>query len=94
VVYIYNRFNFDKIPQQRTGCSNLDQRINNSGVEVADVVEILSYDKTCEIAEIVAHGQCIFLNCTVPQSYQMLHHCIAPWQVSSMWWRPHIESMN
>jgi hypothetical protein len=40
------RFNFDKIPQQRTGCSNLDQRITNDGDEVAEVAEILSYDRS------------------------------------------------
>jgi hypothetical protein len=40
------RFNFDKIPQQRAGCSNLDQRITNDGDEVAEVAEILSYDRS------------------------------------------------
>jgi hypothetical protein len=69
VVYIYNRFNFYQILQQRAGCSNLDQKITNGGDEVAEVVEILSYDKTCEVAEILPYDHCIFLNCTLPLSH-------------------------
>jgi hypothetical protein len=44
------RCNFDKIPQLRTGCSNLDQRITNNDDEVAEVAEILSYDQMREVA--------------------------------------------
>jgi hypothetical protein len=62
VVYIYNRFNFDKIPQQHAWCSNLDQRITNGDDEVAEVAEILSYDQTREVAEILSYDHCIFLN--------------------------------
>jgi hypothetical protein len=56
------RFNFDKIPQQRAGCSNLDQRITNGGDEVAEVAEIFSYDQTREVAEILSYDHCNFLN--------------------------------
>jgi hypothetical protein len=62
VIYIYNRFNFDKTPQQRAGCSNLDQRITNEGNEVAKVAEILSYNQMREVAEILSYDHCIFLN--------------------------------
>jgi hypothetical protein len=55
------RFNFDKIPQQRGGCSNLDQRITNDSDEVAEVAEILSYDQTCEVARILSYDHCISL---------------------------------
>jgi hypothetical protein len=42
--------------------SNLDQRITNDGDEVAEVAEILSYDQTCEVDEILYYEHCIFLN--------------------------------
>jgi hypothetical protein len=56
------RFSFDKIPQQRAGCPNLDQRITNGGDEVAEVAEILSYDQMGEVVGILFYDHCIFLN--------------------------------